>query len=112
LPEGADYSHGFVKRGAARPVAGPYVSCSNKAAAEMVVAGAYQVDFAVRAQWKITLESFVTRPGLRRFPSSAIYILLVRPGQVILDSVVVMLAIPLTVLGSMPGFWLLNYVAG
>jgi multidrug efflux pump subunit AcrB len=41
-----------------------------------------------------------------------IYLILVAQMHSFLVPVIVMLAIPLTVLGVMPGFWLLNQLAG
>ncbi len=62
----------------------------------------FTVDFAGEGEWKITLDVF------RDLGIVGIYILLVAQTGSFVIPMVVMLAIPLTVLGVMPGFWLLN----
>ncbi|MDM8008660.1 MAG: efflux RND transporter permease subunit [Phycisphaerae bacterium] len=111
LPEGADYGHGFVKPGAARPVAGR-TFLSNGSGLKWWLPDAYQVDFAGEGEWKITLDVFRDLGLAFGAALVGIYILLVGQTKSFVIPVVVMLAIPLTVLGIMPGFWLLNLVAG
>lgn len=61
---------------------------------------------------KITLDVFRDLGLAFAAALIGIYILLVGQTKSFVIPVVVMLAIPLTVLGIMPGFWLLNLVAG
>jgi multidrug efflux pump subunit AcrB len=71
-----------------------------------------RVDFAGEGEWKITLDVFRDL-GLAFIAAlAAIYILLVWQTGSFAIPVVVMLAIPLTIMGIMPGFWLLNVIAG
>ncbi len=73
---------------------------------------AYRVDFAGEGEWKITLDVFRDLGLAFAAALVGIYILLVGQTKSFIIPVVVMLAIPLTVLGIMPGFWLLNLIAG
>ncbi|HVW01091.1 MAG TPA: efflux RND transporter permease subunit, partial [Planctomycetaceae bacterium] len=66
------------------------------------------VDFAGEGEWKITLDVFRDLGLAFGAAMVAIYILLVAQMGSFVIPLVVMLAIPLTVLGVMPGFWLLN----
>jgi multidrug efflux pump subunit AcrB len=68
----------------------------------------FRVDFAGEGEWKITLDVFRDLGLAFGAAMIAIYILLVAQTGSFAIPVVVMLAIPLTVLGVMPGFWLLN----
>lgn len=70
----------------------------------------FTVDFAGEGEWKITLDVFRDLGLAFGAAMIAIYILLVAQTGSFAVPVVVMLAIPLTVLGVMPGFWLLNAV--
>lgn len=70
----------------------------------------FQVDFAGEGEWKITLDVFRDLGLAFGAAMIAIYILLVAQTGSFAIPLVVMLAIPLTVLGVMPGFWLLNVV--
>jgi multidrug efflux pump subunit AcrB len=67
-----------------------------------------QVDFAGEGEWKITLDVFRDLGLAFAAALVAIYILLVHETGSFLLPVIIMLAIPLTILGIMPGFWLLN----
>jgi len=71
-----------------------------------------RVDFAGEGEWKITLDVFRDLGLAFGAALVAIYILLLWQTGSFLIPLVVMLAIPLTVLGVMPGFWLLNTLAG
>ena len=68
----------------------------------------FTVDFAGEGEWKITLDVFRDLGLAFGAAMIAIYILLVAQTGSFAIPVVVMLAIPLTILGVMPGFWLLN----
>jgi multidrug efflux pump subunit AcrB len=68
----------------------------------------FTVDFAGEGEWKITLDVFRDLGLAFGAAMIAIYILLVAQMGSFTVPVIVMLAIPLTILGVMPGFWLLN----
>lgn len=70
------------------------------------------VAFTGEGEVKITLEVFRDLGLAFGAALVAIYIILVAQTSSFTIPAVVMLAIPLTVLGVMPGFWLLNRVAG
>jgi len=70
-----------------------------------------RLDFAGEGEWKITLDVFRDLGLAFGAAMIAIYILLVAQTGSFAIPVVVMLAIPLTILGVMPGFWLLNVVS-
>jgi multidrug efflux pump subunit AcrB len=71
-----------------------------------------RVDFAGEGEWIITLDVFRDLGLAFGAALIAIYILLVGQMRSFVIPLVVMLAIPLTILGIMPGFWLLNAIAG
>ncbi len=71
-----------------------------------------RVDFAGEGEWKITLDVFRDLGLAFGAALIAIYILLVAQTKSFALPMVVMLAIPLSILGIMPGFWLLNAIAG
>jgi multidrug efflux pump subunit AcrB len=71
-----------------------------------------RVDFAGEGEWKITLDVFRDLGLAFGAALIAIYILLVSQTGSFVIPLVVMLAIPLTILGIMPGFWLLNAISG
>ncbi|MCY2992308.1 MAG: efflux RND transporter permease subunit [Planctomycetota bacterium] len=66
------------------------------------------VDFAGEGEWKITLDVFRDLGLAFAAAMIAIYVLLVAQMGSFTVPLIVMLAIPLTILGVMPGFWLLN----
>ncbi len=77
----------------------------------------FTVDFAGEGEWKITLDVFRDLGIAFGLAMIGIYVLLVGQTGSFAIPIVVMLAIPLTVLGVLPGFWLLNatsaqYVGG
>jgi multidrug efflux pump subunit AcrB len=71
----------------------------------------FTVDFAGEGEWRITLDVFRDLGLAFGAAMVAIYILLVAQMRSFVIPVVVMLAIPLTILGVMPGFWLLNLLS-
>jgi multidrug efflux pump subunit AcrB len=71
-----------------------------------------RVDFAGEGEWKITLDVFRDLGLSFGAALIAIYILLVAQTRSFVIPGIVMLAIPLSILGILPGFWLLNTVAG
>ncbi|NLY02019.1 MAG: efflux RND transporter permease subunit [Rhodopirellula sp.] len=68
----------------------------------------FTVDFAGEGEWKITLDVFRDLGIAFGLAMVGIYVLLVGQTGSFALPLVVMLAIPLTVLGVLPGFWLLN----
>ena len=71
-----------------------------------------RVAFNGEGEWKITLDVFRDLGLAFGAAMIMIYVILVMQTHSFLVPLVVMLAIPLTVLGVMPGFWLLNHVSG
>ena len=69
-----------------------------------------EVTFSGEGEWKITLDVFRDLGIAFAAAMVGIYILLVHETGSFLLPVVIMLAIPLTILGIMPGFWLLNQI--
>ncbi len=69
------------------------------------------MDFAGEGEWKITLDVFRDLGLAFGAAMIAIYVLLVAQMGSFAVPLVVMLAIPLTILGVMPGFWLLNVLS-
>jgi len=68
----------------------------------------FTVDFAGEGEWQITLDVFRDLGLAFGAAMIGIYVILVAQTGSFAIPVVVMLAIPLTVLGVMPGFWILN----
>jgi multidrug efflux pump subunit AcrB len=71
-----------------------------------------RVDFAGEGEWQITLRVFRDLGLAFGAALVGIYILLVLQTGSFFLPLLLMVAIPLTLLGIMPGFWLLNLVAG
>ena len=67
-----------------------------------------RVNFASEGEWNMTIDVFRDMGLAFVAALAAIYIILVAQLRSFLLPVVVMLAIPLTFIGIMPGFWLLN----
>lgn len=67
-----------------------------------------EVGFSGEGEWNITLDVFRDLGLAFAAALLAIYVILVAQTGSFMVPVVVMLAIPLTILGIMPGFWLLN----
>jgi len=76
------------------------------------VAPGISVDFAGEGEWKITLDVFRDLGIAFAAALAMIYVILVAQTGSFAIPLVVMLAIPLTLLGVMPGFWLLDRYAG
>ena len=76
------------------------------------VAPGIDVSFLGEGEWKLTLDVFRDM-GLAFIAALiTIYILLVHQTKSFAIPLVVMMAIPLTIIGIMPGFWLLNKLSG
>ncbi|MEX2114332.1 MAG: efflux RND transporter permease subunit [Pirellulales bacterium] len=102
--------NGWLANAPARPV-GERTFFSNGSDIAWSLPPGYTVDFAGEGEWKITLDVFRDLGLAFAAAMIAIYILLVAQMGSFVIPLVVMLAIPLTVLGVMPGFWLLNVLA-
>jgi multidrug efflux pump subunit AcrB len=100
---------GWLAQGTPRPVEGRTFLSSGSGLAWGLPAE-FAVDFAGEGEWKITLDVFRDLGLAFGAAMIAIYVLLVAQMGSFTIPIVVMLAIPLTVLGVMPGFWLLNEV--
>jgi len=71
----------------------------------------YQVDLAGEGEWQVTLDVFRDLGLAFAAALVGIYVLLVAQTGSFGLSGLIMLAIPLTMIGIFPGFWLLNLVA-
>jgi multidrug efflux pump subunit AcrB len=76
------------------------------------VPGGVRVDFAGEGEWKITLDIFRDLGLAFGAAMLMIYVILVAQTKSFVIPIIVMMAIPLTLLGVMPGFYLLNQVTG
>ena len=72
----------------------------------------FQVELRGEGEWKITLDVFRDLGLAFAFALVAIYLLLVMQTRVLGLPLLIMSAIPLSLLGIMPGFFLLNVIAG
>ncbi|MEZ6019048.1 MAG: efflux RND transporter permease subunit [Planctomycetota bacterium] len=72
----------------------------------------YEVDFAGEGEWQVTLDVFIDMGIAFAAALAGIYILLVAQTGSFLLSALMMLAIPLTMIGVFPGFWILNKIMG
>lgn len=99
--------NGWVSTAPARPVMNR-TFFANGSGIAWALPPRFTVDFAGEGEWKITLDVFRDLGLAFGAAMIAIYILLVAQMGSFVIPLVVMLAIPLTILGVMPGFWLLN----
>jgi multidrug efflux pump subunit AcrB len=99
--------NGWILSAQARPVA-DRTFFANGSGIEWAVPDGISVDFAGEGEWKITLDVFRDLGLAFAAAMIGIYVLLVAQMGSFVIPLVVMLAIPLTVLGVMPGFWMLN----
>jgi multidrug efflux pump subunit AcrB len=102
--------NGWIAQRAPRPVADRTFFSNGSRVAWGVPAG-FTVAFAGEGEWKITLDVFRDLGLAFGAAMVGIYVLLVAQMRSFTIPVVVMLAIPLTILGVMPGFWLLNVLS-
>jgi multidrug efflux pump subunit AcrB len=70
--------------------------------------GGFSLDLAGEGEWKITVDVFRDLGLAFAAALLMIYVLLVAQTQSLGVPLVIMIAIPLTLIGIMPGFWLLN----
>jgi multidrug efflux pump subunit AcrB len=103
--------NGWLSADDPRPVADRSFFSNGSHIAWGVPAG-FTVALAGEGEWKITLDVFRDLGLAFGAAMVAIYVLLVAQMGSFTVPIVVMLAIPLTILGVMPGFWLLNVVTG
>lgn len=101
--------NGWIEDAKPRPVSGRTFFKNGSGIAWAIPAG-FTLDFAGEGEWKITLDVFRDLGLAFGAAMIGIYVLLVAQTGSFAIPLVVMLAIPLTVLGVMPGFWLLNAV--
>ena len=104
----ADQSHGGI---AAQPAHRDVASRSffkNGGGIPWTVPAGIEVVFSGEGEWQITLDVFRDLGLAFAAALVAIYILLVHETGSFVLPTVIMLAIPLTIIGIMPGFWLLN----
>lgn len=99
--------HGWIQQGTPRPVP-QRTFFHNGSGLDWAVDPGFTIDFAGEGEWKITLDVFRDLGLAFAAAMVGIYILLVAQTGSFVIPIVVMLAIPLTILGVMPGFWLLN----
>jgi multidrug efflux pump subunit AcrB len=71
-----------------------------------------RVQWAGEGEWKITLRVFRDMGIAFAAALTGIYILLIVQTGSFFMPLLIMMAIPLTLIGAMPGFWLLNLVTG
>jgi len=109
--QGRGNDGGRVANGPARPLAGRTYLTNGSGVAWRLPDG-IRVQFAGEGEWQITLDVFRDLGLAFAAALVGIYILLVAQMGSFAIPLVVMLAIPLTVIGIMPGFWLLNALAG
>jgi multidrug efflux pump subunit AcrB len=102
--------NGWVSSRTARPVEGRTFLSNGSGVAWAVPAG-LRVNFAGEGEWQITLDVFRDLGLAFGAALIAIYVLLVAQTGSFAIPLVVMMAIPLTILGVMPGFWLLNAIS-
>jgi multidrug efflux pump subunit AcrB len=111
MPAGArQVGKGWLVDRTARPVADRTFLASGSGIAWALPPG-FTVDFAGEGEWRITLDVFRDLGLAFGAAMIAIYVLLVAQMGSFVIPLVVMLAIPLTILGVMPGFWLLNLLS-
>ncbi|BBO69297.1 acriflavine resistance protein B [Desulfosarcina alkanivorans] len=71
-----------------------------------------RAEWAGEGEWKITLRVFRDMGIAFAAALTGIYILLIVQTGSFFMPMLIMMAIPLTLIGAMPGFWLLNLVTG
>ncbi|HVP12402.1 MAG TPA: efflux RND transporter permease subunit, partial [Phycisphaerae bacterium] len=110
LPETISSQQGYVAKVGPRSL-GRRTFLTNGGGIPWALEPGMRVDFAGEGEWKITLDVFRDLGLAFAVALIAIYILLVSQTGSFVIPLVVMLAIPLTILGIMPGFWLLNAIS-
>ncbi|MDY7109531.1 MAG: efflux RND transporter permease subunit [Planctomycetota bacterium] len=72
------------------------------------VSGGFEIEWAGEGEWKITVDVFRDLGLAFGAACLGIYVLLVYQTGSYFMPVILMISIPLTIIGIMPGFWLLN----
>jgi multidrug efflux pump subunit AcrB len=80
----------------------------NETLAERTLPEGFTAELAGEGEWKITVDVFRDLGLAFAAALVMIYVLLVGQTGSLSEPLVMMIAIPLTVIGIMPGFWLLN----
>jgi multidrug efflux pump subunit AcrB len=107
--ESTGHNGGFVANDKANPVS-TRTYLHNGGGIPWAVSDGIRVNFAGEGEWKITIDVFRDLGLAFGAAMLMIYVILVAQTGSFLLPTIVMLAIPLTVLGVMPGFWLLNHL--
>ncbi|MCX7699549.1 MAG: efflux RND transporter permease subunit [Gemmataceae bacterium] len=110
-PRGPGPEGGFVADAPARPV-DERTYFRNGGGIAWAVPEGIRVKFSGEGEWKITLDVFRDLGLAFGAALLMIYVILVAQTHSFMVPLIVMLAIPLTVLGVMPGFYLLSGVFG
>ncbi|MDG3004766.1 efflux RND transporter permease subunit [Paludisphaera mucosa] len=110
-PTGASTDQGWVSDAEPRKLS-ERTFLRNGGGIPWAVPAGVRVGFSGEGEWKITLDVFRDLGLAFAAAMVMIYVILVMQTNSFLIPLVVMLAIPLTVLGVMPGFWLLNAMNG
>lgn len=108
---GAATSGGWVSDSRPRPLAGR-TFVSNGGGIPWAVPQGVRVGFSGEGEWKITIDVFRDLGLAFGAAIVMIYVILVMQTGSFSIPLVVLLAIPLTILGVMPGFWLMNALSG
>jgi multidrug efflux pump subunit AcrB len=80
--------------------------------AEKPLPAGIRAEWAGEGEWQITLQVFRDMGIAFAAALAGIYILMIIQTNSFLMPVLIMMAIPLTLIGIMPGFWLLNLISG
>ncbi len=107
---GTPVGNGWMQ-GTPRPLDGR-TYLNNGGGVNWFIPAGFDVTFAGEGEWQITLDVFRDLGLAFMAALVGIYILLVAQTGSFGLPVVIMLAIPLTVIGIMPGFWILNLLVG
>ena len=89
----------------------PILTLGSKVRQEPALAG-YRVNWAGEGEWEVTLRVFRDLGVAFAVAVLGIYILLLYQTQSFLLPAIQLVSLPLSVIGIMPGFWLLNLLVG
>jgi multidrug efflux pump subunit AcrB len=107
-PEGrTDVGSGWVSTATPRPL-GERTFFRNGGGIPWRVPDGIEVSFTGEGEWRMTIDMFRDMGIAYAAALLGIYILLVAQTRSFVIALVLMLSIPLTIIGIMPGFWLLN----
>jgi len=87
------------------------LTLGSKVRQEPALAG-YRVNWAGEGEWEVTLRVFRDLGAAFAVAVLGIYILLLYQTQSFLLPAIQLVSLPLSIIGIMPGFWLLNLVVG